>query len=164
MVGVPLTLLVLVSSLTGILLARKKQSATLQPPTQEGASTDLHRWRPWHEVEGAAVRALALHLREPADALPVDRYDVRPGDGVVKVQFQRDSWEVQVDPTTLRVLAVARRHSDWIEKVHDLSIINDLVEVGSMTLLGQGLMGLSASGLWLWYGPRWVRQHKQPRS
>lgn len=161
-VGVPLTVLILVSAVTGTVLAWKKNSATLQPPTQTGASTDLVDWRPWSEVEAAAVQGLAAHLGGSGDPVPeVDRYDVRPGDGIVKVQFQPGNWEVQVDPTTLRVHWVARRHSDWIETVHDLSIISDLFKLVTMNALGVGLVVLSLSGLWLWYGPRWVRGHKQ---
>jgi hypothetical protein len=84
----------------------------------------------------------------------------RPGDGIVKVLFKEDSWEVQIDPATLRARSIARRHSDWIETVHDLSILSDAVKLVSMNLLGLGLIAIAGSGLWVWYGPRWVRRHK----
>lgn len=160
-VGIPLTLLILVSSLTGILLGWKKNSETLQPPTREGVSTDLGEWRRWDEVHDVAMAALASHPDRPAGELEVDRFDARPGDGIVKVLFTEGSWEVQVDPTTLRVHSVARRHSDWIETIHDLSIISDGVKLVTMNVLGLGLVVLSLSGLWLWYGPRWVRRQRQ---
>lgn len=162
--GVTLALLVLLSSVTGIVLAWKKNSATLQPPGQVGASTDLATWRPWAEVNAAAVGALARHLGADAAALEVDRYDVRPGDAMVKVQFKRANWEVQVDPSTLRVHWIGRRHADWVEKVHDLSIVGDGVKLVSMNLLGAGLLLLSGTGAWLWYGPRRVRRQKHPGS
>jgi uncharacterized iron-regulated membrane protein len=78
------------------------------------------------------------------------------------VQFTRKNWEVQVDPVTLEVLNVARRHSDWIEQLHDLSIISDGVKLVSMNVLGLGLMVLSLSGFWLWYGPVRLRRRKPP--
>lgn len=160
-VGVPLTVLVLLSSLTGVLLGWKKNSATLQPPTQAGASTDLGDWRSLAEVHDVAVSALAAHPGRPEGPLEVDRFDARPADGIVKVIFTEGAWEVQVDPTSLRALSVARRHSDWIETVHDLSIVGDGVKLLSMNVLGIGLIVLSLSGLWLWYGPRWVRRQRQ---
>lgn len=157
--GVPLALLVLMSSVTGILLGWKKNSDTLQPPTQEGASADMRDWQSWDAVQEVALSALGAHPDRP-EVLQVDRYDARPKDGIVKVLFTEGSWEVQVDPTTLRAMSVARRHSDWIETVHDLSIINDLVKLIGMNVLGFGLVLLTVSGLWLWYGPRWVRRRK----
>jgi uncharacterized iron-regulated membrane protein len=160
-VGVPLTLFILLSAITGGILGWKKNFAVLQPFNERGASADQRDWRPWHEVNEAAIRGLALHL--PADEfaeMEVDRYDVRPGRGLVKVQFVPRNWEVQVDPTTLEVLHVARRHSDWIEQLHDFSIISDNVKVIGMTLLALGLIVLSFSGLWLWYGPIYLRRTK----
>jgi uncharacterized iron-regulated membrane protein len=164
-VGVPLTLFILMSGITGAVLGWKKNAEILQPENRRGASADLRDWRPWHEVNEAAILGLAGHL--PADeraGIEVDRYDVRPGHGVVKVQFTRRNWEVQVDPVTLEVLNVARRHSDWIEQVHDLSIISDNVKLVSMNILGLGLVVLSLSGLWLWYGPLRLRRQKPPHA
>lgn len=159
-IGVPLTLLILVSSVTGILLGWKKNSATLQPPTAEGVSTDMRQWQEWNAVHDVAVSALAAHPNRP-EPIEVDRFDVRPGDGIVKVLFTEGSWEAQVDPTTLQVHSVARRHSDWIETIHDFSIISDGVKLVGMNVLGMGLIVLALSGLWLWYGPHWVRRQKR---
>jgi uncharacterized iron-regulated membrane protein len=162
-VGVPLALFLLLSALTGAILGWKKEVELLQPANHRGASADLREWRPWHEVNEAAVRGLAAHLpAEQIAGVEVDRYDVRPDRGLVKVQFTRKNWEVQVDPVTLEVLNVARRHSDWIEQLHDLSIISDGVKLVSMNLLGLGLAVLSLSGLWLWYGPIRLRRKKPP--
>lgn len=158
--GLVLAALVLLSSVTGVVLAWKKNSDALQPATQTGATTDMARWQSWSAVQQAAVAALASHLRRPAAELEVDRFDARPGDGIVKVLFTEGSWEVQIDPATLQARSVARRHSDWIETVHDLSIVSDAVKLVSMNLLGLGLIVIAASGIWIWYGPRWVRSHK----
>jgi len=53
-VGVPLTVLIVLSSLTGILLGWKKQFAVLQPPVQRGASLDAQDWLPLHQISAAA--------------------------------------------------------------------------------------------------------------
>src|SRR5690606_177014 len=162
-------------SVTGILLGWKKNSDTLQPPTQEGASADMRDWQSWDAVQEVALSALGAHPDSPA-VLQVERYDARQTHGIVilllsvvtrtvqhellHVLFTEWSLEVKVDPTSLRAMSVARRHSDWIETVHDLSIINDLVKLIGMNVLGFGLVLLTVSGLWLWYGPRWVRRRK----
>jgi len=59
------------------------------------------------------------------------------------------------------VLSVARRHSDWIEQLHDGSIISDLFKLISMNFLGIGLLIMILSGLWLWYGPKKFRKMKR---
>ncbi len=155
-VGVPLTLLILLSSLTGILLGWKKQFAVLQPPLQRGASSEARDWQPLHVISAAAEAGLAAHLGAPPG--PIDRLDVRPSRGVVKVLFNEGFWEVQVDLTTARVLSVNRRASDFIETLHDGSILGEGSRVTVSTLLGLGLLLLSLSGLWLWWGPRLTRR------
>ena len=160
-VGVPLTLFILLSSLTGILLGWKKQSALLQPPVQRGASVESKDWQPLHRISEVAQAELRTRLGTPPG--PIDRLDVRPSRGVAKVLFREGFWEVQVDLTTAEVLAVNRRASDFIETLHDGSILGEGARVALSTLLGLGLLTLSLSGLWLWWGPRLTRRSSPPR-
>jgi len=155
-VGVPLTVLIVLSSLTGILLGWKKQFAVLQPPVQRGASLDARDWLPLHQISAAAEAALHARLGEPPG--PIDRLDVRPSKGVAKVLFRDGFWEAQVDLSTARVLSVDRRASDFIETLHDGSLLGEGGRVAVSTLLGLGLLMLSVSGLWLWWGPRLARR------
>ncbi len=156
-VGVPLTVLVLLSSLTGILLGWKKQLAVLQPPLRPGTSLEARDWQPLHLISLAAEAGLREHLGAPPG--PIDRLDVRPSRGVAKVLFREGFWEVQVDLTTARVLSVDRRASDFIEALHDGSILQgEGSRVVWSTVLGLGLLVLALSGLWLWWGPRLTRR------
>ncbi len=155
-VGVPLTVLIVLSSVTGILLGWKKQFAVLQPPVQRGASLDARDWLPLHQISAAAEAALHARLGEPPG--PIDRLDVRPSKGVAKVLFRDGFWEAQVDLSTARVLSVDRRASDFIETLHDGSLFGEGGRVTVSTLLGLGLLLLSMSGLWLWWGPRLTRR------
>lgn len=160
--AVALTLLVFVviSSITGILLGWKKNSETLQPPTQKAPPVALSEWQGLDQLTGAAIGGLAAARPElGAEGLRPDRLDVRPDDGIVKVLFPGD-WEVQVEGATGAVRSVARRHSDWIERIHDGSIISDGFKLVGMNVLGLGLLVLSASGLWMWYGPRRLRRKR----
>ncbi|MEM8908630.1 MAG: PepSY domain-containing protein [Bacteroidota bacterium] len=138
----------------------KKDIALLQPPTQKGAQKDLSQWKPIAELADSAKAALYAAHPEQIDN-PIDRIDVRPTKGMVKVLFDQGHWEVQLDAATGQVLSIAKRHSDWIEALHDGSIVNDAFKLLSMNFLGFGLLLLVASGFWLWYGPKQLRRLKK---
>jgi uncharacterized iron-regulated membrane protein len=89
--------------------------------------------------------------------------DVRPSKGIVKVLFEKGWWEVQVDGATAEVLSIKRRNSDWIEQLHDGSIISDGFKLVSMNVLGIGLLLMIFTGWYLWYGPRKYRRLKRDR-
>jgi len=161
--GVSLAVLLLISALTGMLLSLKKDVAFLQPPTQNGESENLTDWKPLEELRKTAE--MALYQSEPLQAdNPVDRLDIRPSKGIAKVLFENQQWEVQIDGVSGKVLSIGRRHSDWIESLHDGSIISDLFKLISMNFLGLGLICLLLTGIWLWYGPRRFRFLRRRRS
>lgn len=158
LLGLVLSVLLLISALTGILLGWKKNVEILQPPTQKGESLALAQYRPIHQLAEMAVSAVdSLNLKQSN----IDRVEYRPTKGIAKVIFDTGSWEVQIDATSLEVLSVAKRHSDWIEHIHDGSIISESFKLISMNFLGIGLVILLLSGLWLWYGPKRIRKLKQ---
>jgi len=154
--GLILAILLLISAGTGILLSLKKDVAILQPPTQKGQSKDLLDWKSLSELSLTAQTALQKEVPQINPA--ISKMDVRPSKGIVKVLFKEDHWEVQVDGHSGDVLSVAKRHSDWIEALHDGSIVSDAFKLISMNVLGWGILILVGSGIWLWYGPRLVRR------
>jgi len=156
--GISLSLFVIISAVTGIFLGWKKNFDILQPPTQKGVSLKMADWKSADQLaEAALVSVDSLGLK----AENIDRIEYRPSKGIAKVIFDTGSWEAQVDATTLEILSVAKRHSDWIEKIHDGSIISEIFKVISMNILGLGLLMLVISGLWLWFGPRRIRKLKR---
>lgn len=157
--GLALGLLVLISGLTGIALGWKKNVDLLQPPTQSGATTDLAQWIPLARM--ASIATAALDSAQRIANNPIDRMEARPDKGMVKVLFLEGSWEVQLDGSTGNVLSVAQRHSDWIEKVHDGSIVSDLFKLITMNILGLGLLILTFTGVSLWLFPKRIRQLKK---
>lgn len=158
--GTGLALLLFISAITGVLLALKKDVALIQPPTVKGINKDLNTWLPLKQIDSIAYQALVTaHPYEYENK--VDRLDVRPSKGMVKVLFKSGYWEVQIDGTSGKVLSIAKRHSDWIEALHDGSIISDLFKLISMNVLGIGLVFLLFTGLWLWYGPKRYRKLKR---
>lgn len=162
LLGTSLSALLFISALSGILLALKKDVAIIQPPTQKGLSKQLDTWLPLSQLDSIASTALHSKYPEQVDNV-VDRLDVRPSKGVVKVLFEKGYWEVQVDGANGHVLSIAKRHSDWIEALHDGSIISDFFKLISMNVLGFGVLFLILTGLWLWYGPKRFRWLKRKR-
>jgi hypothetical protein len=156
--GVALGVFLLISSVTGVLLGWKKDVDLLQPPTQKGSTTDLAQWIPLSEMATAATAALDSAQRITAN--PIDRIEARPDKGIVKVLFADGYWEVQLDGSSGKVLSVARRHSDWIEHLHDGSIISDGFKLISMNVLGIGLLVLTLTGISLWLFPKQIRKLK----
>ncbi|RDV14720.1 DNA mismatch repair protein [Pontibacter diazotrophicus] len=157
--GLVLAVLVLISSVTGILLGWKKDVDLLQPPTQKGAIPNLEQWIPLSNM--ATIATAALDSAQSISTNPIDRIEARPEKGMVKVLFLEGSWEVQLDGSNGKVLSVARRHSDWIEKIHDGSIISDLFKLISMNVLGLGLLVLTFTGFTLWFYPKKIRKLKR---
>ncbi len=159
-IGLVVFAIMFLSAATGALLAWKKDISLLQPPTQKGVSKELATWKPVEELAEIAIKAFEeKHPEQKGN--PIDRMDVRPSKGIVKVCLENGWWEVQVDGTTGEVKSIAKRHSDWIEKLHDLSIISDLFKLISMNFLGFGLIIMITTGVWLWMGPKVIRRIKR---
>lgn len=157
--------LLLIVSLTGLLLGWKKQSGGLiLAKTQTGVSDDLKTWLPIDSLHQIAVQTLRDSIS--ADLSPtLDRIDLRPQKGVVKFVFADHYWGIQLDGTTGKVLMLEHRTADWIENLHDGSLFdkllgtnNDTIKLLFTSMAGLGLLTLTISGFWLWYGPRRMRQ------
>lgn len=161
-IGLVLAILFVISSLTGVLLGVKKQFDVLQAPTQKGEAKKLEEWLDLSILAEKASEGLAAAY-PGEEGLTIDRMDVRPSKGVVKVIFEEHWWEVQVDGKTGEVKSIAKRTSDWIETLHDGSIISEGFKVVSMNLVGWGLFFMTLSGIWLWYGPLLIRKNKRSR-
>lgn len=131
----------------------------LQPPSQKGIAADLSEWKSVAELSLIAQQAFSN--RFPNQRSNIDRLDVRPSKGMVKVLFEKGWWEIQLDGKTGALLSFERRHSDWIEALHDGSIIHDSFKVLYMVLLGLGIILMILSGIWLWWGPVIFRKEKR---
>lgn len=158
--GIPLILFFLIIGVTSILLAWKKK-VELLPPTLE-TKVENGTWLQPSELVAIGEQEM-IKLGEDSE---VDRIDIRPDKGTAKVTFKKHFTEVQVDGYSGEVLSIATRHSDWIEKVHDGSIV-DFYTTGDegakltySTLVSIGLILLACSGFYLWYYPKLLRKMK----
>ncbi len=145
----------LVVAMTGMLLQVKKQSAWVQPEEFSGTGTE-----PAIQLEEILDLMRAHPQFDVASWADIDRLDVRPGKGVVKVRLHND-WEVQIDLGTGEVLHTAYRRSDLIESLHDGSwFAGDWTKLGVFLPSGVGLFVLLVTGVWLFVLPFRSRRRK----
>jgi uncharacterized iron-regulated membrane protein len=107
---------------TGILLMLKKEFAWIQPPSQRGFSAE-----PMLPFERILEIAGTVPEAQIKDWSHIERLDVRPSKGIVKVRSE-NRWEIQLDAATGEILQVAYRRSDLIESLHDGSFFHDRVK------------------------------------
>ncbi|MEX0891307.1 MAG: PepSY domain-containing protein [Gemmatimonadota bacterium] len=146
--GVVITVLILVVSVTGIALNHKR-GLGLMPEVQHTPAAAFEDALPLAELARHATAAVGA-----AGEAGVDRMDVRPDDGIVKVRFNdREVHEATVVLATGEVLHVGLRNDVFMEKLHSGEIfgaqgilLSDLAAVG-LTLL-------VLSGFWIWLYPR----------
>ena len=160
-IGVPLIIFFFVVGVTSILLAWKKK-VELLPPTQK-TQVENGTWI----LPSEMVKIGEEEMKKIGEDPQVDRLDIRPDKGIAKVTFKTHFTEVQVDGYSGEVLSVSTRHSDWIEKVHDGSIIDfywtgeEGAKLTYSTLTALGLLFLAFSGFYLWYYPKLIRRLKK---
>lgn len=148
-------------AVTGLLLGWKKNTAgVILADTQKGLSADPEDWLPLHTLKEKAVKAARENISTDSD-WAIDRFDVRPDKGIVKVLFVEGYWGVQLDMTTGDALLIERRRSDFIENVHDGIILDRLFGTDGepfklvyTTVMGTALLIFTITGFWLWYGPK----------
>ena len=150
---------------TGILLGLKKHSGEMiQAKSYQGTSTDLKDWLPMDSLYTNACQAFRDSISK---ALPAEasRIDVRMDKGMVKFVFAMGFWGIQVDGASGKVLHVERRRSDFIEMLHDGSIVDYLVGSSSglvklvyTLIMGFALLLFTITGFWLRYGPKRMRR------
>ncbi|HUH12411.1 MAG TPA: PepSY domain-containing protein [Longimicrobiales bacterium] len=145
--GVLLTVAVLLIGITGILLNHKRAFG-LMPDPPGPAAPAFDDALPLSELARRAGAAVPAGAREAG----IDRMDVRPGDGLVKVRFDDDAvTEATVDLATGEVLHVGRRNDVFLEKLHSGEIFGDgwvlLSDAAAVALM---LLLISGYGMWLY--------------
>lgn len=165
--GVVLFVLFLFVSVSGILLAWKKNSGGLiLANSQTGTSTELSEWLPIDSLHAIAFQVYNDSIS--AKKLPwLNRIDVRQNKGMVKFVFEDGYWGIQLDGATGRLLKIERRWSDLIENVHDGSVLDHWfrsdgwLKLIYSSVTGLALLMFSITGFWLWYGPKKMRKEKR---
>ena len=134
--------------ITGLLLQMKKNWTWVQPTEIRGTGT-----APQLSLNDVLDRVKTVRDMGVTSWDDVNRLDVRPGRGMVKV-WLNNGWEVQVDLGTGHILQTAYRRSDFIEAIHDGSFFaGDWTKLGLFLPAGLCLFLLWLGGLWMWWVP-----------
>jgi len=151
-------------SISGLLLGWKKNSSGyILPETQKGTTADLKQWLPVDSLHTIACSTLHSEVSTEL-SLEIDRIDMRKEKGSVKFVFVDSFYEIQLDGATGNVLSIGKRRSDFLENIHDGSLVDDyLGSEGYFKLIYTSVMGISLliftiTGFWLWYGPKRMRK------
>ncbi len=142
---------------TGLVLQLKKDVGWIQPPTARG--------------EGGPPSISFDAILQTARAIPelgveswddIDRLDVRPDRGIVKVRA-RSRWEAQIDTATGDIVQVMYRRSDLIESIHDGSWFHDAAKLWVFLPAGAIMLALWLTGMYLWLLPIVTRRRGRIR-
>ncbi len=128
---------------TGIILQLKKDSYWVQPPTMRGEGTV-----PNISFERVLEIAKQVEVSQVNSWSDIDRLDVRPKKGVIKVRA-KNRWEIQLDHRTGEVLQVAYRRSDLIESIHDGSFFSSYAKLWIFLPSAVILLVLWITGMYL---------------
>jgi len=164
--GIALFAFFFIVGVTGILLGWKKHSGgIIQAKSQQGTSADFSKWLSLQELNDIAEQVLKDSLGQDFSA-EVDRIDIRKDKGIVKFNYLNHFSEIQLDGASGKVLSVNHRRSDFIEKIHDGSILDFYLKTSDgqiklfyTSLMGLGLIVFTITGFWLWYGPKRMRKN-----
>lgn len=159
--GIFLFIFFIIIAITGGLLGWKKHSAgIILPATTKGTSSDLIKWMPLHQLHEKANSILRDSI-SPSLSNELDRIDVRNEKGIVKFVYKNHLNGIQLDGVTGELLQIGKRRSDFIETIHDGSIVDEYLGIPNgifklfyTTLMGLALFMFSITGFWLWYGPK----------
>lgn len=154
LIAIPLLVIIV----TGVILQLKKDVDWIQPATRAGATKKL-------SISFDRILEATQQVPEAGVAGwdDIDRLDVRPSKGMLKVRC-KNRWEVQLDADTAEVLQVAYRRSDLIESIHDGSFFHELAKLWLFLPVAVTLGLLWGTGIYLFvlpYYAKWSRRRQK---
>jgi uncharacterized iron-regulated membrane protein len=146
---------VIVVVVSGVILQLKKESHWIQPPTVKTSVRE-----PSLPYEKLITVVKGIDQAGVEGWGDVDRLDVRPGKGVIKVRA-KNNWEIQLNARTGEVLQVAYRRSDIIESIHDGSFFHESFKLWVFLPSGILLALLWGTGMYLFVLPYLLKYRKR---
>lgn len=161
--GVLATVGLIAISITGILLNHKR-GLGLMPDVPHEPTAPFDRAISLERMAYAALAAAPQASRgewtpnDPVDIGLIDRMDVRPRNGFVKVRLRdKASTEMTVDIASGRVVHVGRRGDVFLEKLHSGEAFGGLPFVILSDIAAVALVLTLVTGYWLWLVPKLSR-------
>jgi hypothetical protein len=161
--GVVSTIALIAIAITGILLNHKR-GLGLMPDVSHAPTGEFHAALPIERIAYAALVAAPPAVRgdwkegDAVDISLIDRMDVRPRNGFVKVRLRdKASTEVTVDINSGAVIHTGRRGDVFLEKLHSGEIFGGLPFVILSDIAAVALVATLITGYWLWLVPKLSR-------
>lgn len=149
----------LIVLITGLLLQVKKEFSWIQPPSQKGSIS-------YQTPEIGFQKILDISTSDPKADISswqdVDRLDVRPDDGIVKVRSVT-GWELQIDLGTGTILSSMKRRSDVIESIHDGSWFHDQAKLWIFLPSAIVVTILWITGIYLFFLPYFAKRQNRKK-
>ena len=142
--------------ITGVLLLTKKEFDFIQPPTTRGENTI-----PTIGFPQVLSVASTVEQAEISSWDDIDRLDVRPSKGIIKIRSQ-NSIEIQIDSVTGEVLQVAKRRSDFIESIHDGTFFQKNANLWLMLPVAITAITVAITGIIMFFIP-YVRRRRRTK-
>lgn len=152
-IAIPLLIIIV----TGILLLLRKELSFIQPPTIKGQSAI-----PSISFEKILSSAQSIEVAKINSWEDIDRLDVRPSKGVIKVRAV-SQWEIQIDAASGKVLQTAYRRSNLIESIHDGTFWQAQANLWFTLPISVALLLISITGVILFFIPYLKRRKNQRR-
>ena len=158
--GVVVTVALIAISVTGILLNHKR-GLGLMPDVAHEPTAPFAQAVSLETLALAALEAAPPESRggwtsgDPVDIALIDRMDVRPRDGFVKVRLRDNAaMEMTVDLASGRVIHAGRRGDVFLEKLHSGEAFGGQPYVILSDIAAVALMLTLITGYWLWLVPK----------
>lgn len=143
--------------ITGLFLQVKKEVNWIQPPSKQGVSAI-----PSISFDDILSASRTVPEAKISTWQDIDRLDVRPDKGIVKVRAA-NRWEIQIDTETAEVLQVAYRRSELFESLHDGSWFHDSAKLWIFLPSGLVVTVLWITGMYLFFVPYFAKRRNKRR-
>jgi uncharacterized iron-regulated membrane protein len=158
--GVVVTVALVSISITGVLLNHKR-GLGLMPNVPHEPTAPFAQAIPLERLALAALEAAPQASKgdwkagDPVDIALIDRMDVRPRDGLVKVRLRdKASMEMTVDLASGKVIHTGPRGDVFLEKLHSGEVFGGQPFVILSDIAAIGLIVTLITGYWLWLAPK----------
>ena len=149
----------LIVLISGLILQVKKEFTWIQPPTAQGSIAFETPHIGFDDILEISRSDTNTTIRTWKD---IDRLDVRPDDGVVKVRTT-ENWELQIDLGTGAILSSLPRRSDIIESIHDGSWFHDEAKLWIFLPSAVVVTILWITGIYLFFLPYFAKWQNRKR-
>ncbi len=147
----------LIVLITGLILQVKKEFTWIQPPSQKGSIS-------YQTPDIGFQKILDISSSDQQAAISswedIDRLDVRPDDGIVKVR-STEGWELQIDLRTGEILSSMKRRADLIESIHDGSWFHDQAKLWIFLPSAILVTILWITGIYLFFLPYFAKRQNR---